>query len=240
MADVDLNTTCLTRRWLKNTQRNKASLQWAISSGASLHLSASVLKIFYFFLPWCLRWCIHRSLSLPWPTAHWPGLWNNTDVALKLLRSRQKDTEINSNFSLHKNWQPDSRKLHFLRHIRTRADLEREHNVKSSPALEFHAPTQLITYQTLFQPPHVSSANVLILERQLHQIQGNILSGIQALSATPCTRASQIHFARCRHVENTFGSTILTMTSWYARNLKACATVWSTLIVSGQEEEEEE
>lgn len=35
----------------------------------------------------------------------------------------------------------------------------------------------------------------------------------------------------------TFGSTILTMTSWYARNLKACATVWSTLIVSGQEQE---
>lgn len=30
------------------------------------------------------------------------------------------------------------------------------------------------------------------------------------------------------------------MTSWYARNLKACATVWSTLIVSGQEEAEEE
>lgn len=33
----------------------------------------------------------------------------------------------------------------------------------------------ILTYQSLLQPPHVSSANVLILECQLHQVQTYIL-----------------------------------------------------------------
>lgn len=155
----------------------------------------------------------------------------------KLLASFKKMVRSIPKKKKKKNCRPDSCKLHFLCHISTRADLEKAEcwNFTGSLITCNIQPT----YQTLFQSPHVSSADVLILKRQLHQIQCNILEGIQPLSHFLCV-TFYWYILLLQHIKKiTLGSTILTMTSWYARNLKACATVWSTLIVSGREEEQQ-
>lgn len=84
-----------------------------------------------------------------------------------------------------------------------------------------------MAHQAFLQSPHVSSADVLVLERQLHQVQRYILTDKKQ---TLCP--SDGRGAESARSQRTLGSTMLTMTSWYARSLKACATVWSTLIVS--------
>lgn len=93
-----------------------------------------------------------------------------------------------------------------------------------------NGPDVHMAHQAFLQSPHVSSADVLVLERQLHQVQRYVLTG-KNRHCVPVT-VGGAEEPRSTQSERTLGSTMLTMTSWYARSLKACATVWSTLIVS--------
>lgn len=125
---------------------------------------------------------------------------------------------------------PDSCKLHLLCHIGAWAHLKWRIQM-------FIWMSYYVWYpdvKTFDDPPDSSLVSTCLLCQctgpWMSALQGPALHALGQKTVRYCVLPKNGDAEESQH---TFGSTMLTMTSWYARSLKACATVWSTLIVSG-------